>query len=93
MFTENHQIIGRLPITTVWTTNFDSLLERAFERAGRKVDVKCRDQDVTLPRRRRDVVLYKMHGDIARPDELIICKNGVVSEELFARLNDDAASN
>lgn len=73
--TANHAIIGRLPISTVWTTNFDSLLERSFEAASRPVDVKARDQDIALPRKDRDVVLYKMHGDIARPDEIIICKD------------------
>ena len=42
-FSRNHEIIGGLPITTVWTTNFDKLLEKAFERAGRQLDVKWKD--------------------------------------------------
>src|SRR4051794_31978241 len=29
-FTENHRIIGRLPISTIWTTNFDTLIETAL---------------------------------------------------------------
>jgi hypothetical protein len=73
-FTENHRIIGRLPIPTIWTTNFDTLLERALSDAERQVDVKSTDPDIAVPRRRRDTVLYKMHGDIAHPAEIVICK-------------------
>lgn len=72
--TKNHDIIGRLPLRTVWTTNFDRLLEHAFESQGRKVEVKSRDRHLTLPSKGRDVTVYKMHGDIANPDEVIICK-------------------
>jgi hypothetical protein len=73
-YTPNHRLIGRLPLTTVWTTNFDRLLERAFEAAGRKVEVKSRDHHLTLPSQGRQVTVYKMYGDIANPDEVIICK-------------------
>ena len=82
--TPNHEIISRLPIRTVWTTNFDTLLERSYEAASRRVDLKVRDQDIALPRKGRDVVLYKMHGDIARPDEVTICKDDY---ERYARLH------
>jgi Sir2- and TIR-associating SLOG family/SIR2-like domain len=74
-FTENHSIIGQLPIDTVWTTNFDHLLEKAFEKEGKNVDVKWRDQQIPTAVAERDVTLYKMHGDIANPDEVIICKD------------------
>ena len=73
--TPNHDIIARLPVATIWTTNFDTLLEDALRDARRRVDVKSRDQDLAVPVKGRDVVLYKMHGDIARPDEAIICKD------------------
>lgn len=72
-FTENHKIIGRLPISTIWTTNFDTLIEQALLAGGRSVDVKSRDMDI--PNAKKDeVTLYKMHGDIARPEEVVICK-------------------
>ena len=73
-FTKSHEIIGRLPISTIWTTNFDKLIEKTLERSGRQVDVKSWDQQIALSARGRDVVLYKMHGDISNPDEVTICK-------------------
>lgn len=74
-FTQNHSIIGLLPVNTVWTTNFDQLLEKAFERAGKNTDVKWRDPQIPMAVAGRDVTLYKMHGDIANPDEVIISKD------------------
>lgn len=71
---ENHRIIGRLPLATIWTTNFDTLIEDALSAAHRKVDVKTTDRAIALTPKNRDVVLYKMHGDIAHPDEVVICK-------------------
>jgi hypothetical protein len=42
---------------------------------GRKVSVKSEDAGITRPTGRNEVVLYKMHGDIARPQEIVICKS------------------
>ena len=72
--TDNHRLIARLPLHTLWTTNYDTLIEQAFHEAGRRLEVKSRDEDIGHRSRRRDAVLYKMHGDIARPEELVICK-------------------
>lgn len=71
----NHQIISQLPISTVWTSNFDALLEDHYEQAGKIVDVKSTDEQVGTTKPNRDVIVYKMHGDIARPDEVIISKD------------------
>ena len=75
LITDNHKTIARLPIKTVWTTNFDTLLERAYDDDDVTVDVKPTDKSIARTKRGRDVVLYKMHGDIATPEEVIICKD------------------
>jgi NAD-dependent SIR2 family protein deacetylase len=72
-FTENHEIIGRLPVSTLWTSNFDKLLEQGIEKAGRNVEVKSIDSQLAIPHKGKEVVLYKMHGDITNPSEVIIC--------------------
>lgn len=72
--TTNHEIISRLPIDTVWTTNFDTLLETAYGDFGKRVDVKSDESKLATVVPERSVVLYKMHGDIATPKEIVICK-------------------
>jgi hypothetical protein len=72
---KNHKIIARLPISTIWTTNYDSLIEDSFKSAKRIVDVKSRDEDIATHKKGREVIIYKMHGDIAMPDKAIICKD------------------
>lgn len=73
--TRTHQLIATLPIQTVWTTNYDDLLETAFENAEKRIDVKRRSADFATTRRRSDVTIYKMHGDKTAPAEAILTKD------------------
>lgn len=73
--TENHKIIAKLPIQTVWTTNYDKLIEDAFKSEGKKCDVKHEDKQLKSATNDRDVVLYKMHGDIDHPSDLVITRD------------------
>jgi len=72
--TSSHQLIASLPVSTIWTTNYDSLLEDAFTRVGKRVDIKRRTQDFGTTRRRADVTIYKMHGDRTLAAEAVITK-------------------
>lgn len=71
---ENHLILARLPISTYWTTNFDSLIEEGLRKCGKRVDVKSTVADFQNTLRDRSAVVYKMHGDIAHPDNTILLK-------------------
>jgi hypothetical protein len=73
--TENHEILARLPIDTFWTTNYDPLIERSLEDAGKKPDVKSTQQSLATTLTDRDVVVYKMHGDVSRADEAVLTKD------------------
>ena len=73
--TPSHNILARLPIDTVWTTNYDQLLEHAFTEAGKTVDVKLTNANLAQSRRGRDVTIYKMHGCITHPDEAVVTKD------------------
>jgi hypothetical protein len=75
MPTMNHRILARLPIQTYWTTNYDKLLERALEEAKKVPDVKYALKQLPVTRPDRNVVVYKMHGDIDHPAEAIITKD------------------
>lgn len=73
--TKNHRILARLPIGTYWTTNYDNLIETALRDAGRIVDVKYVVEHLATTKSRRDVVVYKMHGDIDHPHEAVITRD------------------
>lgn len=72
--TENHKIIARLPLSSVWTTNYDQLLEKSFQLENKVVDVKSRNNQLLTTKPKRDIVIFKMHGDVNNPDEAILTK-------------------
>ena len=72
---ENHKILARLPITTYWTTNYDSLIEDALAEIHKIVDVKHNNSQLSVTRPRRDAVVYKMHGDKSSPNDTVIIKD------------------
>jgi hypothetical protein len=72
--TDSHTLIASLPIQTVWTTNYDDLLETAFANAKKRIDVKRRQSDFSTARRRTDVTIYKMHGDKTEPANAVLTK-------------------
>lgn len=71
---ENHQILARLPITSIWTTNYDKLIEQALTREKKNIDVKYKEQQLLYTKPKREVVIYKMHGDISEPGSATITK-------------------
>ena len=71
---ENHRIIARLPLSSIWTTNYDQLLEKSFQNENKVIDVKYRNNQLLTTKPKRDIVIFKMHGDINHPDETIITK-------------------
>jgi hypothetical protein len=73
--TNNHRILAGLPIYTYWTTNYDKLIEKALEEAKKVPDVKYALRQLSVTRPDRDVVVYKMHGDIDNPADAIISKD------------------
>lgn len=86
--TENHKILSQLPISTYWTTNFDTLIEDALKENNKNVSVRKADKDLQLSYKNYDAVVYKMHGDIQSPSEAVITRDdyeeyGINSRKLF----------
>jgi hypothetical protein len=69
-----HEILARLPIRTYWTTNYDTLIEDAVKAAYKVPDVKHEVDQLNITRPKRDVVIYKMHGDVHHPNKAILYK-------------------
>jgi len=72
--TENHRILASLPIETYWTTNYDKLIETALVEAKKVPDAKYTVLQLANTKPGRDVVVYKMHGDVEHPTDAIISK-------------------
>lgn len=73
--TTNHEILASLPIRTYWTTNFDKLIERSIEKAGKICDVKSSPTSLAISKTQRDAIVYKMHGDVDNPDKTILTRD------------------
>ncbi len=78
---ENIEIVTRLPIATYWTTNYDKLLEDGLRNNNRLADVKIETDQLPNALPDRDAVVYKMHGDAARPANAVLTKDDYVLYE------------
>jgi Sir2- and TIR-associating SLOG family/SIR2-like domain len=70
----SHEILARLPIRTYWTTNYDTVIEDAIKAACKVADVKHQVDQLNTTRPKRDVVIYKMHGDVHHANKAILYK-------------------
>jgi len=73
--TENHRILANLPIDTYWTTNYDKLIEESLCDEGKTPDIKVFQNDLSTNLPKRDAIVYKMHGDISHPSDVVISKD------------------
>ena len=71
----NHNILARLPVSTYWTTNYDKLIEKSLENNGKICDVKTCCANLTTTLKGRNVVVYKMHGDVDHPEEAVLIRD------------------
>ena len=70
-----HQALARLPISMVFTANYDDLLEQAYREAGKRVQLVVKDK--ALPFLRRDpgiVNLVKLYGDLDQPETIVLAR-------------------
>lgn len=64
-----------MPIDIYWTTNYDRMIERALEAAGKVVDRKYTVNHLKSTVRCPDAVVYKMHGDVEDADNAVLTKD------------------
>lgn len=73
--TSAHLALAQLPITTVFTANFDDLLERAYRMAGKRVNTIVKDESLPFLSRDPEVVnLIKLYGDLDQPDTIVLAR-------------------
>lgn len=71
----NHQILSKLGIDTFWTTNYDQLIEKTLEDEGKVVDIKIVKEHFARYIKKKNAVVYKMHGDKDSPHEAVLTKD------------------
>ena len=59
-----HRALVQTQVSTVWTTNYDVLLEQAFRQASFSVDVKATDDAISRSVPNHEIEIIKMHGSI-----------------------------
>lgn len=77
-----HRILARLPVRCIWTTNYDRLIEKAWELQRRKIDVKSITSHLSVSDPWADTTLYKMHGSVDSPADVVIATDDY---ELYRR--------
>lgn len=68
-------MICQLPVNSIWTTNYDKLIEKEFENINKILDIKIRDKDLAVSKPNKDATLFKIHGDISEPDKAVITRD------------------
>lgn len=84
--TANHEILSNLPITTYWTTNYDTLIETALKNKGKIVDSKIVPQNLAYTAPKTDAIVYKMHGDKSLPHDAVLTKDDYEGYNLKRKL-------
>lgn len=79
---EPFRVLARLPIRHVWTTNYDTLAEVAWAQERKLLDVKSRNSDLGIDRPWAHAILYKLHGSVDHPADVVIAKDDY---ELYRR--------
>ena len=77
-----HNILAALPFRYVLTTNFDTLMELAFENAFKEPHVSVYEahgdnQDLPIPTIEAPLV-YKLHGSLNNPVAMVLTEDDVV---------------
>jgi hypothetical protein len=96
--TTTHRLISTLPITSIWTTNYDRLLERAYKAANLPYTVITDDDSYREINRNAEIVIHKMHGDVTNADKCVITRKDYEQFELdhevvLAELKGEMCSN
>lgn len=71
---DTHKIIASLPISSIWTTNYDSLIERALSSSEKSFTVLTDDKSYINIDSRAMVTIHKIHGTYSSPDKCIITR-------------------
>lgn len=77
-FAESNPVIDGLldiPFGTIWTTNYDKLIEDGLAKRLVGSNVIINDKDLASISKDSKVSIYKMNGDVSVPTSMVVTKN------------------
>lgn len=81
--TPSHGALVALPVRDLFTTNYDSLIELAFEREGRELAVSTTPGEfLHVAVDHPQTHLVKLHGTWERPDEIVLTRDDYARSRL-----------
>lgn len=94
---EAHANLSLLPISTYWTSNYDTLVEESLRAVQRTPVIRQPGKSLTSTRRGAVTEVLKMHGDASDPDRIVITAEDYERYEsdnpaLLIRLRNDLIS-
>lgn len=72
--TSVHSILATLPVKSIWTTNYDTLIERYLSDADITYSMVTDDKSYISIDPTAKVKVHKIHGDIKTPDRCVITR-------------------
>lgn len=69
-----HELITTLPLRSIWTTNYDTLIERAYSRADITYSVVTNDDSYISSNPAATIKIHKIHGDVNCPKDCVITR-------------------
>lgn len=74
--TPSHHALTSLPITRIFTTNYDELIELTYQTKGLQLRVSSSSQEFTDHRAIKPAYhLIKLHGTISHPDTIVLTRS------------------
>ena len=73
--------LADLGVKIIFTTNWDTAIEDAFEKKGYKIQKIIRDESIPLATV-DSTLIYKIHGDFENPDMFVITDEDVLNEDI-----------
>lgn len=70
-----HRILSTFPVQNIWTTNYDTLIERALQKADISYSVVTDDKSYVSLNPAAKIKVHKIHGDVCRPHECVIARS------------------
>jgi hypothetical protein len=69
--TQVHHLVVSLPINTIFTTNYDDLIERTLQQANKHFHIVVEESELAFWRE-IDIQVVKLCGDLTRPSSIVI---------------------